>query len=213
MDDSKGLANNINLREHLQMNKSANVIDINSQKREFQETPSAPVSEIYPGFSLRLNQLIDLTDLEMPAMADGRQSHVANLFESSRHAPGDWLKKDKPPKPGTLRKIVTFLLLHIEGSYNALRVEAWLKYGEGAVGNPFEDPHTRFQPLTPLATIIVTSVAKELKIPAPSFNLEKCLELTIETLTDFQLTDQRDVLPAHRKIVAGHIRSTLTKKR
>lgn len=193
------------------MNKSAKVVDINSQKREFQDTPSAAVSEIYPGFSLRLNQLIDLTDLEMPPMSDGRQSHVANLFESSRHAPGDWLKKDKPPKPATLRKIVTFLLLHIEGSYNGLRVEAWLKYGDGAVGNPFEDPHTRFQPLTPLATILVTTVAKELDIQAPAFDLERCLELTIETLTDFQLTDQRDILPAHRKIVASHIRNNLKK--
>lgn len=211
MDDSKGLVYNFNLFEHLLMNKSAKVVDINSQKREFQDTPSAAVSEIYPGFSLRLNQLIDLTDLEMPPMSDGRQSHVANLFESSRHAPGDWLKKDKPPKPATLRKIVTFLLHHIEGSYNGLRVEAWLKYGDGAVGNPFEDPHTRFQPLTPLATILVTTVAKELDIQAPAFDLERCLELTIETLTDFQLTDQRDILPAHRKIVASHIRNNIKK--
>lgn len=191
------------------MTKQQKVFDISLQKREYRETQSASVSEIYPGFSLRLNQLVDLTDLDIPPMSDGRQTYVSNLFDTSKMAPADWFKKDKPPKAATLRKIVVFLLNHIDGEYNNLRVEAWLKYGDGAVGNPFDDPHSKFQPLTPLATILVNTEARELNIKAPEFDLNSCIALTIETLTDFQLTDLRDLLPAHRKIIASHIKNNL----
>lgn len=187
--------------------KNEKVVQLHRQQEEFLNTTPAEVSEIFPGFSARINQFIDLTDLNIPHMDEGRQAYIANLFQSSKMAPGDWLKKDKPPKPSTLRKIVLFLLTHIKGDYNPLRVEAWLKYGDGAVTNPFRHSNPDNEALIPLAASLIASVAKEIDVQTTHFDLNQVLNGTIETLSDFQITHESMVEPVHRKIIAQHIRS------
>ena len=187
-----------------------NVVSISKQQKEYRDVPSTDISEIYPGFSNRLNQIIDLTDLDIPALSTGRQAHMVNLFEASRVVVTDWLKNDKPPRPATLRKIVVFLLKHLGGIHNELRVEAWLKYGDEAVGNPFHNPTGQLHPLTPLATILVHEETKRLNINALGLDLQACLVATVGTLIDFELSSVEQILPAHRNIIRSHIEKALS---
>lgn len=183
------------------------VVQLHRQIEELNQAPTGTVSEAFPGFSERLNQLIDLTDLEIPAIDDGRQTYVGNLFQVSKMSPGDWLKKDKPPKTATLRKLVVYLLSHIEGDHNPFKIEAWLKYGDAAVSNPFNVTPEDSQALIPLATSIIVSVAKEIGIPANKFDLNLVLTATVETLADFKLTQEGMVEPVHRRIIAQYIKA------
>ena len=190
------------------MSNTKNVVDLALQRKEFLATPDSSIAEIYPGFSERFNLLIDLTDLHIPPLKGGRLTHLCELFELSRPVPGEWLMKDKPPKASMLRKIVSFLLAHLDGEPNVYRVEAWLKYGD-AIGNPFDQPHSTFHPLTPLATVLVNNEAKKMGYSAPDFNLDATLSLTIETLTDFELTAIEQITPGHLKIIGSHVKANL----
>ncbi|MCU7917253.1 MAG: hypothetical protein KZQ95_02705 [Candidatus Thiodiazotropha sp. (ex Epidulcina cf. delphinae)] len=190
------------------MNKSEKkVVRLHRQIEEFNQTTSGTVSEVFPGFSKRLNHLIDLTDLNVPAMDDGRQAYISALLQASKMAPGDWLKKNKPPKTTTLRKLVIYLLSRIPGDHNPFKIEAWLKYGDEAVQNPFNSMPQNSQALIPLATALIVSVAKEINVTANEFDLNKVLSATVETLSDFQLTHESMVEAVHRKIIAQYIKS------
>ncbi|MFC1336815.1 MAG: hypothetical protein G8D89_18305 [gamma proteobacterium symbiont of Clathrolucina costata] len=183
------------------------VVQLHKQIEEYSQVVPGTVAEIFPGFSERLNHLIDLTDLEIPPLDDGRQAHIASLLQSSKMAPGDWLKKDKPPKTSTLRKLVTYLLRHISGNHNPLKVEAWLKYGDEALPNPFDQNTSDNQDLIPLATTLIVSVARENNIPANDFDLSKVLTTTVDMLADFRLSHESMIESVHRKIIAQYIKS------
>jgi len=180
-----------------------NVVQLH--REEFKNTPSASVEEIFPGFSERFNILLDLSDLEIPK-SRGKAAYVAELFETSQMAPADWLKKDKPPKPATLRKIVIFLLNHIDKVYSSLKVEAWLKYGDEAVGNPFSYKEEE-KSLIPLAAGLISEVAKANKISAVSFELTKVLSAVVKTLSDFEVSDISLIERVHHEIVLQHIKA------
>ncbi|MBX2808156.1 MAG: hypothetical protein KTR20_05935 [Cellvibrionaceae bacterium] len=182
------------------------VVPLTKQIQELNEVTHKIASEVFPGFSARLNQLIDLTDLGIPPLDDGRQAHISLLLQASKMAPGDWLKKDKPPKTSTLRKLVVYLLSHIPGDHSPYKIEAWLKYGDAALSNPFTvQPTINNQALIPLATTLIVSTAKTINIPTNQFDLGKVLDATLETLSDFQLTQESMVEPVHKKIIAQYI--------
>lgn len=189
--------------------KSENkVVQLYQQIEELNQA-SASVSEAFPGFSERLNHLIDIANVDIPPMDDGRQAYISNLLQASKMAPGDWLKKDKPPKTATLRKLVVYLLRHVPGDHNPYKIEAWLKYGDAAVNNPFNSAPSENQALIPLATTLIVSVAKEISIPPNKFDLSKVLTTTVETLSDFKLTHESMVGPVHRMIIAQYIKANL----
>jgi hypothetical protein len=191
------------------MSKSGkNVIHLHRQAKEISQA-SDTVTEAFPGFSERLNKLIDLADIGIPPLDNGRQAYISNLIQASKMAPGDWLKKDKPPKTATLRKLVNYLLAHLSGDHNPYKIEAWLKYGDAAVCNPFNSTPQASQVLIPLATTLIVSVAKEINTPTNEFDLNKVLTATVETLSDFKLTHESMVEPVHRKIIAQYIKANL----
>ena len=185
-----------------------NVIQLNRQIEEINQA-SGTFSEAFPGFSERLNNLIDLADVDIPSLDDGRQAYISTLLQASKMAPGDWLKKDKPPKTATLRKLVNYLIAHLPGDHNPYKIEAWLKYGEEAVSNPFNSAPQANQALIPLATTLIVSVAKEIGIPPHEFDLSNVLTATVETLSDFKLIHESMVEPVHRKIIAQYIKANL----
>ena len=185
-----------------------NVVQLHRQREEFNKTTLGTVTEVFPGFSNRLNILIDLTDLNIPPLDDGRQSYISTLLQASKMAPGDWLKKDKPPKTATIRKLITFLLSHIPGEYNPLKVEAWLKYGDEALPNPFNSEQPDNQNLIPLATTLIVTVSKENNIPANEFDLSRVLNITVEMLADFGLDHESMIESVHKKIILQYIRSS-----
>lgn len=189
------------------MNKSEQKVTQLHRQIEEVNQASTTVSEAFPGFSRRLNDLIDLADPAIPRMDGGRQAYISALLQASKMAPGDWLKKDKPPKTVTLRKLVNYLLSRMPGDYNPYKIEAWLKYGDAAIGNPFDLTPQENQALIPLATTLIVSVAKEINIPPNEFDLNRVLSATVETLSDFKLTHESMVEPVHRKIISQYIKA------
>lgn len=174
---------------------------------ELGQHPAMDDDDSFPGFSKRLNQLIDMTDLDIPDMDGGRQSYLSNLLNISKMPPGYWLKKDKPPKTSTLRRLVAHLLSHIQGTHNPITVEAWLKYGDVAVPNPFDEDDEENEALAPLATSLIVSVAQEIGIPISKFDLNPVLSSTIDMLAYFKLTQECMIDPVYRAIIAKSIKS------
>lgn len=187
-------------------NGDKNVVQLHEQIEEINRS-SSTVTEAFPGFSERLNHLIDLSGIDIPPLDDGRQAHISTLLKASKMAPGDWLKKDKPPKTATLRKLVNYLLSNIQGDHNPYKVEAWLKYGDTAVNSPFDLEPKENQALIPLATTLIVSVAKEIGIPPYEFDLTTVLSSTVEMLSNFKLTHENIVEPVHRTIIAQYIKA------
>ncbi len=185
------------------------VIRLKEQIKEYNEATSDTIVEIFPGFSERFNFLIDLTDLDVPKLYNGRQAYISSLLQVSKMAPGDWLKKDKLPKASTLRKLLTYFLRHIEGSYSVYQIEAWLKYGNEVVPHPFKDIPFHNQQLTSLAVTLIVAVASERSIPTTQFDLNKVLAATLETLSEFEITQESKIKSTHRKIIFQHITTYL----
>lgn len=85
----------------------------------------------FPGFSKRLNRLIDMTDLDAPPLNKGRGVWLASLTNSSKAATSDWLKKDKPPKALTLRFLIEYFCNHLPPIvHEPLKIECWVVYGD-----------------------------------------------------------------------------------
>lgn len=190
------------------MNKNnPKVVQLHQQIEEINQTTPKVVTEEFPGFSDRLNKLIDLTDLGIPPLDGGRQAHIASLLQSSKMAPGDWLKKDKPPKNSTLKRLVNYLLSHIDGSHSPLKIQAWLKFGDEAVNDPFCDPQPDNQYLIPLATALIVAVTRENGIPASEYELSRVLCETVEMLAGFNLTHESMIEPVHLQIIYQYIKS------
>lgn len=187
--------------------KKPKVVQLHQQIEEINQTTPEAVGEEFPGFSHRLNKLIDLTDLDIPPLDGGRQAHIASLLQASKMAPGDWLKKDKPPKNSTLRKLVNYLLLHIPGTHSPLKVLAWLKFGNEAVNDPFSNSQPDNQDLIPLATALIVSVTRENSIHANEYDLSKVLRETVEMLAGFNLTHESMIEPIHLQIISQYIKS------
>lgn len=150
--------------------------------------------------------MLDLTDLSIPSMNNGRQTYLSNLLNISKMPPGDWLKKDRPPKTITLRKLIAFFLNHISGDHDPNLVEAWLQYGN-SVPNPFQSTEDDNQALTPLATSLIVSVAQEIGTPVSKIDLNPVLSSTIEMLAYFRLAQDSVIDPVYRALIARQIKS------
>lgn len=85
----------------------------------------------FPGFSERLNRLIDMTDLNAPSLNRGRGVWLAQLTQSSKAAASDWLKKDRLPKALTLRFMISHFADHLPPIvHDPLKIECWVVYGD-----------------------------------------------------------------------------------
>lgn len=189
----------------------AKILEFKKQQEEFSTFTPDP-EEIYPGFSARLNELAEKTDLDVPPLNDGRQAYLSELFSSSKMAVSDWLKKDKAPKPTMLRKVVAYLISHTESDYlNPLKVEAWLKYGS-AIQNPFGSEAIENEALYPLASSVISMTAKESGIPGSEIKLTECLKQTVELFASFDINRIDKVELVHKRIVEQIIRQNRTKK-
>ena len=185
--------------------KRGKVLYLEREREEFSAIPSESANDIFSGFSDRFNQLIDLSDLDIPPPDAGRVAYISHLFDASRMGPSDWLKHNRVPRSATLRKIVVFLLRHIEGQYSTVRVEAWLKYGEAAIPNPFAMNQSANQALIPLATSLIVSIAREEGVAVTRFDLSVVLDQVLRLLSEFHVREEALVEPVHRRIIAQHI--------
>jgi len=187
------------------------VVYLGASNRETKSSATAEISEIYAGFSRRLNLFIDASDIDAPSMNDGRVSFIADLLNVSRPAVTDWLSKNKPPKETTIFEIVYFFLKHMDAGEDILpaRVASWLRYGDEVSPCPFrvEQDEIVYQELIPLAASIIANEAKTLGLGAASYDLEKVLKLTVQTLADFELRESNRIKEVHRLIIQQHIKS------
>lgn len=187
------------------------VIRLDELKREFRSSPGVEIKEIYAGFSLRLNRIIDISDIDAPSINGGRVTFVAEMLNVSRPAVTDWLTKNKPPKEKTLFDVVNYLLMHIDGGEDILpaRAVSWLRYGEDVSPCPFQMGHEdpAHKELMPLAASIIAAEAKTMGLGATSYDLAKVLPLTLTTLVDFELNELDEVQGVHRQIIQQHIRN------
>ena len=186
------------------MNKK--IVQIETQKHSFEaiENINSDVAKIFPGFSQRLNELIDMSSLDIPKDW-GRQMALASLVHTSKMAAGYWLKGDRPPKATTLRNIVIFLTDHIEKKTNPLKVEAWLKYGEPTIQSPFSKKPIDEVDLSPIALGEIVNICKEKEIEISSFDLQKVLDATISTLETFEVYSNDKVEEKHKEIIYQYI--------
>lgn len=196
------------------MSTTAHVIELRKQLKEAlpSDTPTS-LSEVFPGFSERFNKLIDMCDLDIPRLDDGRQAYIGNLFEASKPAAGDWLKKDCPPKPTTLRTIVISLLKHLkpehQGDHHPLKVEAWMKYGDEAIGNPFAA--MEYDRLSPLVATLLARISKEIGVGPLAFNFDAALRETLALLREYNIQGTEQVGTGQRIVIAQIIRNNLRK--
>ncbi|WP_018417338.1 hypothetical protein [Teredinibacter turnerae] len=87
---------------------------------------------LFPGFSGRLNALIELAGIDAPQLDKGRASWFADLTGTSKVQVAHWLKHDRPPKPVMIRQIVKYLSSHMPSFTEASpeELECWLFYGD-----------------------------------------------------------------------------------
>ena len=182
------------------------VVQIDSQRSSFEnvEHANAEVTKIFPGFSQRLNELIDMSSLDIPK-GWGRQVALSSIVKTSKMAAGYWLKNDRPPKASTLRNIVVFLTDHIEKKANPLKVEAWLKYGEPTIQSPFREKPIDEVDLSPVALGEIVGICKEKKVEISSFDLQKVLDATISTMETFEVYTNDMVKHKHKEIIYQYI--------
>jgi hypothetical protein len=182
-----------------------NVVRLDELKREFQATSKVEIAEIYTGFSRRFNDFIDISDIDLPTINNGRIGFVAEMLNASRPAVSDWLTKNKPPKETTLFEVVCYFLKHIEDGNDVLpaRVVAWLRYGKEVSPCPFTGlcDVTDNKELMPLAASLIANEAKSMGLGATSYDLEKVLPLTVTTLADFEIAEIEQVKDVHRLII------------
>lgn len=84
----------------------------------------------YPGFSERLNGLLDKANY--PPLDYGRARYLAEEFGVSKSGARKWIREDVPPRPATLRAMVEKLYQqnHMALLRNTSKAIAWLQYGD-----------------------------------------------------------------------------------
>ncbi|MFT7223905.1 MAG: hypothetical protein ACI82Z_001449 [Cellvibrionaceae bacterium] len=188
------------------MRKKVVPIAIDRSSFETVEKANADVSNIFPGFSQRLNELIDKTSLEIPPLDGGRQMALASLVKTSKMATGHWLKNNRPPKASTLRNLVVFLVDYIDKKVNPLKVEAWLKYGEPAIQSPFKEEVIDKINLSPIALAKIVEVCSAKGIEINSFDLKKVLDATIRTMESFEIYSEESFNEKHKEVIYQYIK-------
>lgn len=177
---------------------SNNVASLDHFRMQYkQEAEQYSESQVFSGFSDRLNLIIDKTEgLNVPSMDDrGRMAYIHKITGHSKPAVSDWLQKDILPRDQTLRGLVAFLLRHIPGEFNVLRVESWLRFGEEATPCPFTTarPSEDSMAMRPLAAQLIAAAGKELDISVSSYDLQSTMEDVVSMLMDYGVNGKEDI--------------------
>lgn len=165
---------------------------------------SAKDVTIYPGFSDRLNDLIDRTPFDVPAKGQGRYSWIANVVGTSRPTGTAWLEKNKVPNDATFHALVVFLLNHIEGKHNIARIKSWLLYGEEVVPNPFLKKKS--SSTSGLAAKLIVETAESLNINNSSYDFSKVLDDTVMLFEELKINEQSKLSQVHMKFIADYLK-------
>ena len=178
---------------------SANKIaSLDQFRREYREEAESQETEgVFPGFTHRLNLLIDKAEgLDIPSINDrGRMAYIHKLTGHSKPAVSDWLQKDTLPRDQTLRSLIAFLLRHIPGEHNVMRVEAWVRFGEEATTNPFSAPRAADDQtaLRPLAAKLIAKSSKDMNISVSSYDLLGTMDDVVKMLMDYGVSGPDDI--------------------
>jgi hypothetical protein len=177
------------------------------------EAENCSVTEVFPGFSERLNLLMDHTeDLNIPAMDErGRIAYIHKITGHSKPAVSDWLKKDILPRDQTLRGLITFLLRHIPGDYNVLRVESWVRFGDEATPCPLSlnKGESDTVSLRPLAAKLIADAGKDLTLTVSSYDLQNTMEDVTQMLADYGVRSFEDIQQPLRDLAKYYIQQHL----
>ncbi|WP_018690927.1 hypothetical protein [Algicola sagamiensis] len=193
-------------------NTAENIDSISKLHEEYQASPTFDVTDIHAGFSKRFNEMIDLSNIDVP-LGNGRAAYLHKLWGYSKPSIGDWINKNKPPKDTNLVKIVTFFLNHIPTKYDILpeRVVSWLKFGPSVCPNPFDkamDSDPIEQKVIPLAMEVIATETKRLEIRPSSYDLDQVLSYATKILADFEVYDMDSIMEAHRKVIRAKIQQS-----
>ncbi len=190
------------------------VTSLEQYRQEYKtEAENCSVTEVFPGFSNRLNQLMDHTqDLNIPAMDErGRIAYIHKITGHSKPAVSDWLKKDILPRDQTLRGLITFLLRHIPGDHNVLRVESWVRFGEEATPSPLalNQEETDTESLRPLAAKLIAEAGKTLNLTVSRYDLQGTMEDVTQMLADYGVSSFEDIQPPMSDLAKYYIQQHL----
>lgn len=177
--------------------------------KELDDNPEEAQTIFFPGFSDRLNILIDRSDVELPPLDNGRAIAFAALFNMSKSRAADWLKRNNPPKPIFLRKVTEYFFNRSNITDSTVEhVEAWLKYGPTIVADPFLTfPFNDNNVL--LCCNLIADVANGLHLTASQYDLEKVVRLTLDTLRAYSINDVAQVEPGIMLLIRRHIEDSL----
>jgi len=78
----------------------------------------------YPGFSERLNQLLDWANF--PPFDNGRAKYLGERFGCSKSGARKWIREDTPPRPDTLHNIAAVLKEEIGYAHDVSKLIAWI---------------------------------------------------------------------------------------
>lgn len=187
------------------------IVPISQYREQFEnDAESCTASEIYPGFSERLNYLMDQAEgIEIPDKdGRGRPTFLHKVTGSSRPATSDWVLHNKPPRDKTLRSLVVFFLHHISGDHNPVRVESWLRYGDQATPNPFAKGQQESDdtPLRLLAAKLVAEAGKALAVTVAGYDFKAVQDATIKMLKDYGVTNDADIQDGMIDLVKYYIK-------
>lgn len=187
-----------------------NVASLDQFRKQFkQETEQYSESQVFSGFSARLNIMIDRTQgLNVPSIDDrGRMAYIHKITGHSKPAVSDWLQKDVLPRDHTLRGLVAFLLRHIPGEYNLLRVESWLRFGDEATVCPFlaSKPSEASIPLRPLAAQLIAVAGRELDLSVSSYDLQGTVDDVVRMLMDYGVASEDDIQDPMRELTKYYL--------
>ncbi len=90
------------------------------------------VDDLHPGFSLRLNALLDILEVDVPPITQGRKMWIGRVFDVAPNNATLWLTNDVVPKGARLRSLSDFCFLHLpkkQRPKKSIAIESWLLYG------------------------------------------------------------------------------------
>lgn len=163
-----------------------------------------------PGFSDRLNQMIDLTELDAPTVGHGRFAWISKIAGVVKSTGAEWLAKDKPPREPTLSALVDYLLGHLKGTYDVTRVKIWLLYGEDVVPFPFQPQAEDQRTFLQLALVVIHEETNREKIAHTDYDYDAVVERVTKMFQSLNVDAYEDVKLGHRSLVVDCIRDFST---
>jgi hypothetical protein len=162
--------------------------------------------EIIPGFSSRLNELLDKCGYS--PSGEGRGRELIAFFNVSKGSASSWLTKDKPPVWSTLNTLVEKLIDHHQLNCGKDRVVAWLLHSNSVIENPLESAATPRSKrlLDALIYAELDKVSTEHGVDIYSFDNRRFSALYDRVLayfTEHHLSCPEDIRNADRLILAG----------